>query len=577
MLTITQMLREYGVVEKFVEYFGPGIGTLSVPDRATISNMTPEYGATVGFFPVDEKTIEYLRKTDRESRADLVEAYSRANGLFMTGDREPEYSDVLELDLASVRPCVAGPARPQDRIVLADLKSRFADIVGCRYDRDGELERISQFHEESGTQTVRPEKCLPLTEDYHEVDLNGRPVRLSHGSIVIAAITSCTNTSNPHVLLGAGLLARNAVRKGLKVPAYVKTSLAPGSKVVHQYLEDAGMMPYFEALGFHLTAFGCTTCIGNSGPLHPAIEQARGGLRSERGGRSLRKSEFRGPDSPANQVQFPGFTHAGGGLGPGRAYRRGPDLRAGRPGSQRPAGIPGRHLAGERGDRGPDGASREGRSSSGRNTAGFLKATNCGLSCRPRKASLTPGTKPPLISRTRPISRASNRNRADTEDVEGGRVLAVLGDTVTTDHISPAGAIPKDYPAGRWLIEKGVDPADFNSYGSRRGNHEVMMRGTFGNIRLKNRMVEGREGSYTLKQPEGEERYIYEAARAYASESVPLIVLGGREYGAGSSRDWAAKGRPVAGRQGGHRAFLRTDSSQQPGGHGRAAAGVPAG
>ncbi|MDH3885288.1 MAG: aconitate hydratase AcnA, partial [Desulfobacterales bacterium] len=273
-LTVTEMLRNYGVVEKFVEYFGPGLKNLTVPDRATISNMTPEYGATVGFFPVDEKTIEYLKITNREEQAVLTEAYTRANGLFYTGDPDAEYTDVLDFDLSTVEPCVAGPARPQDRIVLRDLKSKFADILGCKYERDEEMERISQFHEESGTQTTRSGKCVPLTDFSCGVDLNGMPVRIRNGSIVIAAITSCTNTSNPFVMLGAGLLARNAVRSGLKVAPFVKTSLAPGSKVVIQYLQDAGLIPYLEAIGFHLAGFGCTTCIGNSGPLHPAIEKA---------------------------------------------------------------------------------------------------------------------------------------------------------------------------------------------------------------------------------------------------------------------------------------------------------------
>jgi len=273
-LTVTEILRNYNVVEKFVEFFGPGIKSLTVPDRATISNMTPEYGATLGFFPVDEKTIDYFKMTDRSEQAALVEAYTRANGLFYTGDQDAEYTDVLELDLFTVEPCVSGPARPQDRIVLKDLKKKFADILGCEYERDGELSRISQFHDESGTQTTRLKKCLPLSEYHCDVKLNGLPVMLGNGSIVIAAITSCTNTSNPFVLLGAGLLARNAVQRGLKVPPIVKTSLAPGSKVVIQYLEDAGLMPYLEALGFHLVGFGCTTCIGNSGPLHPEIEKA---------------------------------------------------------------------------------------------------------------------------------------------------------------------------------------------------------------------------------------------------------------------------------------------------------------
>ena len=271
-LTVTQMLREYGVVEKFVEYFGPGLKQLSVPDRATISNMTPEYGATLGIFPVDEKTINYLRSTNRGEQAELVDAYTRQNGLFYSGTETPEYSDVLTLDLATVEPCVSGPARPQDRIVLTDLKKKFADILGCEYNRDEEVARISQFHEESGTKTSRMPHCKPVTDGACEIDLHGTPVKMRNGSIVVAAITSCTNTSNPSVLIGAGLVAKRAVERGLRVPTFVKTSLAPGSKVVMRYLEDAGLIPYLEALGFHLAGFGCTTCIGNSGPLDPVIE-----------------------------------------------------------------------------------------------------------------------------------------------------------------------------------------------------------------------------------------------------------------------------------------------------------------
>jgi aconitate hydratase len=277
-LTVTEMLRNYGVVEKFVEYFGPGLKNLTVPDRATISNMTPEYGATVGFFPVDEKTVEYLKRTNREEQAVLVEAYTRANGLFYTGAQDAEYTDVLDFDLSTVERCVSGPARPQDRIVLKDLKSKFADILGCKYERDEELGRISQFHEESGTQTTRSGKCVPLTDLSCGVDLNGMPVRLGNGSIVIAAITSCTNTSNPFVLLGAGLLARNAVRRGLRVPPFVKTSLAPGSKVVIQYLQDAGLIPYLEAIGFHLA--GLLTMISTWPPCFRATAILKRGSTS---------------------------------------------------------------------------------------------------------------------------------------------------------------------------------------------------------------------------------------------------------------------------------------------------------
>jgi aconitate hydratase len=272
-LTITEMLRKVNVVEKFVEYFGPGMKSLSVTDRATIANMTPEYGATLGFFPVDEKTLDYLELTGRSDRARLVEAYTKATGMFYTGETDPEFTQVVELDLSTVQPSLAGPARPQDRISLPDLKKTFADILGCEYDRDAEVKHISEFHDESGCKTVRAKRCRPVAQRQFDMELNGRPMKIGDGNIVIAAITSCTNTSNPHVLMGAGLIAKNAVARGLKVPPFVKTSLAPGSKVVMDYLEAAGLVPYFDALGFHLAAFGCTTCIGNSGPLHPDIEK----------------------------------------------------------------------------------------------------------------------------------------------------------------------------------------------------------------------------------------------------------------------------------------------------------------
>ena len=273
-LTVTEMLRAHGVVEKFVEFFGPGLKNLTVPDRATIANMSPEYGATMGFFPVDERTLEYLRRTHRHDRADLVEAYTKENGLFYTGEDNREYTTILQVDLDQVEPCISGPARPHDRIKLTEVKEKFAGILGCAYNRDENLDRISQFHDESGTTTKRARQCQPVSPAQCDVDLHGTPAKIRNGSVVIAAITSCTNTSNPFVLLGAGLVAKNAVQRGLRVPPYVKTSLAPGSKVVIQYLQAAGLLPYLEALGFHLAGFGCTTCIGNSGALDPVIEQA---------------------------------------------------------------------------------------------------------------------------------------------------------------------------------------------------------------------------------------------------------------------------------------------------------------
>jgi aconitate hydratase len=547
-LTVTEMLRNYGVVEKFVEYFGPGLKNLTVPDRATISNMTPEYGATVGFFPVDEKTIEYLKITNREEQAVLTEAYTRANGLFYTGDPDAEYTDVLDFDLSTVEPCVAGPARPQDRIVLRDLKSKFADILGCKYERDEEMERISQFHEESGTQTTRSGKCVPLTDFSCGVDLNGKPVRIRNGSIVIAAITSCTNTSNPFVMLGAGLLARNAVRSGLKVAPFVKTSLAPGSKVVIQYLQDAGLIPYLEAIGFHLAGFGCTTCIGNSGPLHPAIEKAivdndlnvaavlSGNRNFEARIHQQIKSNFLA--SPMLVVAF------------ALAGRIDIDL------SFEPLGLDPNGKPVYLNDIWPENQEIEalirqhvkkdffeleyGRIFDGDE---FWR----GL---PDVKSITyDWDEKSTYIKNPPYFENFSLDLSKKGNVENARVLAVVGDSITTDHISPAGAIPEEYPAGQYLVAKGIAPAEFNSYGSRRGNHEVMIRGTFGNIRLKNKLVGSKEGGYTVKFPEKTEMYIYDAAVAYQGDRTPLVVLGGKEYGAGSSRDWAAKGSNLLGVQ----------------------------
>lgn len=545
-LTVTEMLRNYGVVEKFVEFFGPGLKDLSVPDRATISNMSPEYGATMGFFPVDEKTIEYFNMTNRAEQAELVEAYTIENGLFFTGDQDPEYTDVLELDLSTVQPCVSGPARPQDRIVLTDLKKKFADILGCEYERDDELERISQFHEESGTQTTRSHKCLPLSEYSCDIELNEMPVRIGNGSIVIAAITSCTNTSNPSVLIGAALLARNAIRRGLKIPPYVKTSLAPGSKVVIQYLEDAALMPYLEGLGFHLAGFGCTTCIGNSGPLHPAIEKAidendlnvasvlSGNRNFEARIHQKIKSNFL-----ASPMLVVAFALAGRidadliyeplGLDPNGDPVYLEDIW---PTSEEIEKLVPVHVKREFFE------IEYGRIFDGDEFWQKLPDVKSVTYAWDEKSTYI---------KNPPYFEGFKLEVDSTTDVEGARALVLVGDTITTDHISPAGAIPGEYPAGQYLISKGVEPTDFNSYGSRRGNHEVMMRGTFGNIRLKNRLVGDKEGSFTVKFPEKEEKFIYEAAMAYKDEKTPLVAIGGKEYGAGSSRDWAAKGSNLLG------------------------------
>jgi aconitate hydratase len=545
-LTVTELLRKNNVVEKFVEYFGPGVANLSIPDRATISNMTPEYGATLGFFPIDAKTIEYLRLTGRTEKAELTEAYAKANKLFLTEDTQTEYSQVIELDLSTITPSLAGPARPQDRIPLARIKDSFDEILGCAYDRDTGVKNISEFHQESGNQTTRPRKCTPAQKRTFTLELGGKKVDMGDGSVVIAAITSCTNTSNPHVLIGAGLMAKKAVKLGLHVPFYVKTSFAPGSKVVRDYLEDAGLTPYLEALGFHLAAFGCTTCIGNSGPLTKEIDNLiqehdlnvaavlSGNRNFEARIHQRIKSNFL--MSPMLVLAF------------ALAGRIDIDL-TGTPLGHTPNGEP-VYLK----DLWPANEEIEALISAHVNREGYEKVYSTIFEGDDfwKALKVTESTtfawdpestyikKPPYfdtftLETTAPL------------DIDGARPLALLGDSVTTDHISPAGSIPVEYPAGKYLISQNVKPVDFNSYGSRRGNHEVMMRGTFGNIRIKNRMVSPREGSFTLKKPKDKEMFIYDAAMEYAKENIPLIVLGGAEYGTGSSRDWAAKGTNLLG------------------------------
>jgi aconitate hydratase len=544
-LAVTQMLRTRGVVEKFVEFFGPGMKGLSVPDRATIANMSPEYGATVGFFPVDEKTVDYLRRTNRSAHADVVERVSKALGLFYTGAEQPEYTEVLKLDLASVVPSVAGPARPQDRIPLPELKAGFIKALGCDYEPRPEPASLTTFHQESGSTALPPETCRPKKKACSLV-LNGSEVKLCDGDVVIAAITSCTNTSNPSVLLGAGLVAKKAVEHGLKVPIHVKTSLAPGSKVVVDYLKDAGLLPYLEALGFHLAAFGCTTCIGNSGPLLPEIEEAitrydlnvaavlSGNRNFEARIHQRIKSNFL--MSPMLVVAF------------ALAGRVDKDLAAepvgfnpqGRPvfleeiwpSNSEVAALADEHVQ-----------QKFYRKQYGQ----IFKGDEFWHRLEVKGSTTFAWDEASTYIRRPPYFDEFALEPGRPADIRDARVLLTLGDTVTTDHISPAGAIAAHYPAGRLLIDKGVDQKDFNSYGARRGNHEVMMRGTFGNIRIKNKMVAPKEGSFTLQFPERLESFVYDAAMAYKAESRPLVVLAGKEYGAGSSRDWAAKGPSLLG------------------------------
>ncbi len=542
-LTITQMLRAHGVVGKFVEFFGPGIRELALPDRATIANMAPEYGATCGIFPIDEETLRYLRFSGRDpERIALVEAYAKAQGLwFGASDADPLFTDILELDVSTVEPSLAGPRRPQDRVALSGAAAAFTQHLAETLGYDA-LEREGDMLGEGGGVAGAKE---PTTLD-RRVAVKGTEHDLGHGDVVIAAITSCTNTSNPAVMLAAGLLARNALARGLQVAPWVKTSLAPGSQVVSDYLEAAGLQKDLDALGFNLVGYGCTTCIGNSGPLPEpiaeAIEQADLVACAVLSG----NRNFEGRISPhvrANYLASPPLVVAYAIAGSLKVdlYRDplGED-REGKPvhlkdiwpSNAEVQRAVREHLRPEMYQaryaevwRGPE-AWRD-------------METKGGLTYDWDEDS-TYVRNPPYFLDLEP-------EPAPVSDIKGARVLAVLGDSVTTDHISPAGAIKADSPAGRYLIEHGVEPKDFNSYGSRRGNHEVMMRGTFANIRLRNEMAPGTSGGITRYMPDGDQTSIYEAAMRYAAENIPLVVIAGKEYGTGSSRDWAAKGTRLLG------------------------------
>jgi len=545
-LKITELLRNYHVVEKFVEYFGPGMKTLAVPDRATIANMSPEYGATMGFFPVDEKTVEYLKMTRRSEQADITEQYTQTLGLFYAGNEKTEYTHVIDLDLSSVEPCIAGPSRPQDRILLKDIKSKFASILGCEYERDVDVVDMSTFFDESGCQTTRASVSSPASLRMHEVDLDGGREKVGHGSIVIAAITSCTNTSNPSVLIGAGLVAKKAVEHGLSVPAYVKTSLAPGSKVVIKYLKDSGLMAHLETLGFYLAGFGCTTCIGNSGPLHPEIERVvrendltvaavlSGNRNFEARIHQRVKANFLASPMLVVAYAIAGKIDIDLTMEP-LAFNLNGDpvyLVDIWPEAEEIDNLVQKHVRGEFYEIEYD------KIFEGDTFWENLPVTeSTAYKWDPQSTYIK---KPPYFENI-------HSKPGRSSDVNGARALLLLGDTVTTDHISPAGAIPREYPAGQYLVEKSVPPEAFNTYGSRRGNHEVMMRGTFGNIRIRNQLVAPQEGSFTKKIPGHEKMFIYDAAMKYMDENTPLVVLAGKEYGTGSSRDWAAKGTHLLG------------------------------
>ncbi|HEV8447279.1 MAG TPA: aconitate hydratase AcnA [Gemmatimonadaceae bacterium] len=550
-LTATEMLRRKKVVGKFVEFYGTGLSSLPLADRATIANMAPEYGATMGFFPCDEETLKYLRLSGRpEHHIKLVEAYTKEQGLFRTDSTpDPEFTDTLELDLGTVEPSLAGPKRPQDRVPLSRSKSMYGEAVRA------ELEKLAgagssgkeggRAAAASGGGGVAVAEPAVSTEGGAQVQYNNNTFTLKHGAVVIAAITSCTNTSNPSVMLAAGLLARNAVKKGLKTKPWVKSSLAPGSKVVTDYFKQADLQRYLDQLGFQLVGYGCTTCIGNSGPLPEPIGQAIDANKLVVAAVLSGNRNFEGrvnPQTRFNYLASPPLVVAYA-----LAGRMDLDL------TREPLGV---------GNDGPvflrdiwptpqevqDEISRSVK-------AEFFKTQYADVfngDDEWRTLDVPQGetyawADDSTYVKNPPYFAGMTTEPPGIPPITGARALAMLGDSITTDHISPAGNIPASSPAGKWLVEHGVEKKDFNSYGARRGNHEVMMRGTFANIRLRNEMAPGTEGGWTATEPGGKAQFIYDASMAYQKAGTPLVILAGKEYGTGSSRDWAAKGTVLLG------------------------------
>ena len=523
-LTVVEMLRKKGVVGKFVEFFGDGLDHLSLADQATIANMAPEYGATCGIFPVDSETLNYLRLTGRsEEEIDLAEAYTRRQGMFReTGMADADYSDVLELDMGSVEPSIAGPKRPQDRIGLSSAKNTIGDAM----------------------QNMRAD--LSGSGEAQNVTLDDQEFELKDGDVVIAAITSCTNTSNPDVIMGAGLLAQNAVKRGLQVKPWVKTSLAPGSQVVTEYLKESGLLSHLEALGFDVVGYGCTTCIGNSGPLPDPIS------------RGIHKGDLIACSVLSGNRNFEGRVHGDVRMN----FLASPPLVV----AYALAGTMNIDLGNDAIGQDKDGndvflkdiwpsqqdindavAGTLSREMFVSKYADVFAGDSRWAKIKTPDSSVFEWDEDSTYIRNPPYFVGMSKQPEPLREVKDARVLAFLGDSITTDHISPAGAIKADTPAGEYLIENGVAKTDFNSYGSRRGNHEVMMRGTFANVRLRNELAPGTEGGWTCHQPSGEQMTIYDAAMRYQKENTPLIVIGGKEYGTGSSRDWAAKGTLLLG------------------------------
>ncbi|WP_406661935.1 aconitate hydratase AcnA [Methanolobus sp. ZRKC3] len=551
-LTVVEMLREHGVVGKFVEFYGPGYKTLELADRAVLANMGPEYGATMGFCPVDEVTLDYMVMTGRsQEHVDMVREYCQKQGIFMAEDAPvPEFTSTLGLDMSTVQPNLAGPKRPQDRIPIQDMSKSFhqtmKDVFSAKNGKElnGDNEDYSRWLAEGGY------SISEMTHPHHtgltKNKCSDDAVSVTHGSVVIASITSCTNTSSPSLMIGAGLLARNAVERGLKVKPFVKTSLAPGSRVITDYLDEAGLTPYLDALGFHLVGYGCLTCIGNSGPLRESISQkiddrdltVAAVLSGNRNFEGRINSQIK-----ANYLASPMLVVA-------YALAGNVDIDlTNEPVACDPNGQP-VYLK----DIWP------GKEEIDQFTQDFVRpemfkeqyanvfeGTELWRNLNAPSGLLYGWDSDSTYIQEPPFFKDFPLEVAEMSDVKDARVLVFVDDSITTDHISPAGSIPSEYPAGSYLLSKGVDEKGFNSYGSRRGNHEVMMRGTFGNVRLKNKLVPGKEGSWTIYHPSGEEAYIYDAAMKYMAENIPLIVVAGKEYGTGSSRDWAAKGTQLLG------------------------------
>ncbi len=559
-LTITEMLRKHGVVGKFVEFYGPGVAAVPLANRATIGNMSPEYGSTCAIFPIDDETLTYLRLTGRSAETvDLVEAYAKAQGLWHDPEREPEYSEKLELDLSTIEPSLAGPKRPQDRVPLKSAKSAFRAALRD-YAEDGDGNGADEASKESfpasdspavshdGNHDVpaSPGRASGRPSNPAKVTVDGETFEVDHGAVVVAAITSCTNTSNPFVMVGAGLLAKNAVERGLTRKPWVKTSLAPGSKVVSDYYDKSGLTPYLDKLGFDLVGYGCTTCIGNSGPLIPEVSKAVNDNDLAVVSVLSGNRNFEGrinPDVKMNYLASPPLVVAYALTGTMDI-----DLQSD-----------------------PIGQDSDGKDvfladlwPSPREVQDVINATVASSGFASSYADVFAGDErwqgldvptgdafewddASTYVRRPPYFDGMPAEPAPITDITGARVLAVLGDSVTTDHISPAGSIKRDGPAGKYLTEHGVESRDFNSYGSRRGNHEVMIRGTFANIRLRNQLAPGTEGGVTRHLPDGTQTSIFEASESYVADGVPLVILAGKEYGSGSSRDWAAKGTMLLG------------------------------